>query len=344
MVMARYINPFTDVGFKRIFGQEVSKPLLIDFLNNVLERNDRIIDLTFLDKEQVAVSPQERGIIYDVYCEADNGEKFIVEMQNKRQEFFVDRCVYYVSHAIARQGERGAEWRYQLAPVYLIAFMNFTLKDLQPRLRTEAVFMDTSVSNALSDKAHMIFLQLPYFNKEAEECVNDFERWIYTLKNMETLQRMPFAAQNAVFQKLSEITDLSKLSGDDRVKYDYSLKQYRDAYNVFMTNYEEGLAEGREEGLVKGREEGLAAGREEGLAAGREEGLVKGREEGLAAGREEGLAAGREEGLAAGREEGLAAGRMVAQREMARKMKAMGLDAAMIVQATGLSREETDQL
>ncbi len=104
--MARFINPFTDIGFKRIFGQEVSKPLILDFLNNLLEGEEHILNITFLDKEQPALYEDDRSLVYDIYCETDQGKKIIVEMQNKSQPYFKDRSIYYVSEAIARQGER----------------------------------------------------------------------------------------------------------------------------------------------------------------------------------------------------------------------------------------------
>ena len=108
--MAKYINPFTDVGFKRIFGQELSKPLLLDFLNSLFVGEKRIVNLTFLDKEQPALFEEDRSLIYDIYCDTDEGEKIIVEMQNKSQPFFKNRSIYYVSESIARQGERGSAW------------------------------------------------------------------------------------------------------------------------------------------------------------------------------------------------------------------------------------------
>ena len=80
VTMANYINPFTDIGFKRIFGQEFSKPLLIDFLNNLLIGEKRIVNLKFLDKEQPPIFVDDRSLIYDIYCELDNDEKIIVEM------------------------------------------------------------------------------------------------------------------------------------------------------------------------------------------------------------------------------------------------------------------------
>ena len=95
--MARFINPFTDVGFKRIFGQAIHKELLIDFLNDLLIGEKRITDITFLDKELLPDFSGDRGVIYDIYCTNEDGEQFIVEMQNREQTFFRERALYYLS-------------------------------------------------------------------------------------------------------------------------------------------------------------------------------------------------------------------------------------------------------
>ena len=80
---AKYINPFTDFGFKKIFGEEASKPLLLDFLNALLPQQNNIIDLTFKSTEQIGQTDADRKEIYDIFCENENGEKFIVESQKK---------------------------------------------------------------------------------------------------------------------------------------------------------------------------------------------------------------------------------------------------------------------
>ena len=205
--MAKFINPFTDVGFKRVFGQEISKPLILDFLNNLLLGEEHITDITFLDKEQPALYEDDRSLVYDIYCETDSGKKVIVEMQNKTQPYFKDRSIYYTSEAIARQGERGSSWNYDIAAVYLLA-------------------------------------------------------WIYVLKNMDTLTRLPWAAKSAVFQRLEQIADVASLSKHDRMKYDEGLRKYRDTLSVLEGARRDGLDEGRERGLAEGRAEGRAEGAE----------------------------------------------------------------------------------
>jgi len=310
--MANFINPFTDVGFKRIFGQEISKSLLIDFLNNLLKGERCIVDLTFLDKEQIPTLKDERSLIYDVYCEIDNGEHIIVEMQNKYQPYFKNRSIYYISKSIIQQGERGVDWYYDVKAVYLVAFLNFRLKDISDEFRTDVGLMNLRTHEPFSDKFRLIYLQLPLFQKEAEECETDFERWIYVLKNMETLNRLPFDAQNSVFQKLASITNVAALTRQERRIYDESLRQYRDAVIVM----EGQRAEGRAEGWAKGKEEGIA----------------------------EGIAKGMAKGMAKGKEEGIAEGQMDMARNVARWMKGKGMSTSDIVEATQLSQQEIESL
>jgi len=244
--MGKFINPFTDVGFKIIFGQEFSKPRLIDFLNALLVGERCITDLSFLDKEQPAFFDGDKSPIYDIFCETDNGEKIIVEMQNREHPNFKERMLFYASEAIVRQGEKGKEWNYDIKAVYMVAFTNFVQTGYAGQMRIDVRLMDNE-GKLFSDKMRLIYLQMPCFTKEADECVNQFERWIYILKNMDILERMPWAAQNAVFQRLAEVAEVSKLSKEDRLAYDHALKRYRDTYNAMTGAEQKGRAEGIEE-------------------------------------------------------------------------------------------------
>ncbi len=246
-IMARFINPFTDVGFKRIFGQEINKDLLIDFLNALLEGERRVKDIRFLDKELIPIYEKDRSLIYDIYCTDENGEQFIVEMQNREHVNFRERTIYYLSQAIARQGERGVDWKFSLKAVYGVFFLNFQLTQLPHKLRTDIILADRDTHEQFSDKMRYIFLELPSFTKEENECETDFERWIYVLKNMETLQRLPFKARNAVFQRLEQIVDIAAMSKEDRMKYDESIKVYRDRLAVMEFERLKGVEEGRAE-------------------------------------------------------------------------------------------------
>ena len=306
--MGKYINPFTDIGFKRIFGQELSKPLLIDFLNNLLVGEREIVDITFLDKEQPGEFADDRSLIYDIFCRTSDGEQIIVEMQNREQPFFKKRSIYYTAEAIARQGERGVDWKYGIHAVYFVSFLNFRLDDIGKEFRTDVSLMNTRTKEVFSKDIRMIFLQLPYFKKSPEECEDDFDCWIYVLKHMEALNRLPWVSRNPIFKRLSEIGEVSALSREERIKYDAAIRIYRDNLYAMEGAEEVGMRKGFEKGRKKGREEGRLEGREEGIL----EGIEKGREEGILI--------------------------------TARKLKAMGVPAHSIAEATGLSAEVIEGL
>ncbi|MEE3447199.1 MAG: Rpn family recombination-promoting nuclease/putative transposase [Bacteroidales bacterium] len=251
--MGKFVNPFTDTGFKILFGQELSKPLLIDFLNSLLSGKEKIVDLKFLDKEKPRLYKNDRGLIYDIYCETDTGKKIIVEMQNRSQEFFIERSIFYVSQAVSRQGKKG-EWDYNFDSVYLVAFMNFKL-DCLKEFRTDASLKNDKTNEVISDKIKFIYLQLPYFTKEEDECKTYFDKWIYIFKNMEILERIPWAAKNSVFSRLGEIAEIANMTETQRRKYDKDLKILRDNYNILEFAKKEARKEGRAEGRAEGLKE-----------------------------------------------------------------------------------------
>ena len=309
--MGKFINPFTDYGFKKIFGQEITKDLLIDFLNDLLEGERFITDLTFLNTAQIPELETTRGIIYDIYCTTDTGERIIVEMQNRAQLRFKERALYYLSHAIAAQGKKGSEWQFDIKAVYGVFFMNFVFDNCR-KVRTDVILSDRETGEQFTDKMRQTFIALPLFDKEEDECETNFERWIYTLKNMETLNRLPFKARKAVFDKLEQIASVASFSQQELESYEQSVNDYRTHLCV--------MGAARQEGLEEGRAEGMA------------EGMKKGREEGL------------EEGLKKGLEKGRAEGEIMKARIIALNLKQKGIDSATIAEVSGLSKEEVERL
>lgn len=256
-----YINPLTDYGFKLLFGEERNKEYLISFLNALFGDEHEIADVTYVNKEATHDSPEDRTLIYDIHCTTTSGEKIIVEMQNRYQTYYRDRAVYYMSSEVVRQARKG-KWNYKLTPVYGIFMMNFDWKEHEiDRLREDICYMDTYNHKIFNDKIRMIFLKLPLMRKDEDSCENDFERWIYILKNLEKMKKMPaqFTAANPIFGRLNETARVAALSVDERTEYERSLKAYRDNYAIMETERSEGRAEGRAEGLA----EGLARGRAE---------------------------------------------------------------------------------
>ena len=153
-------------------------------------------------------------------------------MQNREQPYFKDRALFYLSRAITQQAKRGV-WNFQLDAVYGVFFMNFVMdKDMPSKIRTDIVLSDRDTGKLFSNKFRQIFIELPNFNKEEDECENDFERWIYILKHMDTLDRMPFKARKAVFERLEKLASKANMTQEERAQYEEEWKVYNDYFNT----------------------------------------------------------------------------------------------------------------
>lgn len=250
--MTKRISPFTDFGFKYIFGQEENKDLLIDFLNTLFvdePGHETIINVTFLDKEYPKSPESQRGVIYDIKCQTSSGKHFIVEMQNAQQSYFIDRSIYYASRSIVAQAKAGKEWCYEFQSVYVISFLNFKMDALGKEVRSDAALCDLDTNKPISDKLRFIYIQLPQFNKTEKECEGIFDYWIYNIKNMESMNNIAFAQQHKIFKRLESVTNYANLDNAQRLAYDEDLKIYRDFQNCMDFKLEEGKMEERKNSI-----------------------------------------------------------------------------------------------
>ena len=110
----RYVNFYTDFAFKKLFGTEANKDLLLSFLNSCFEGTEHFLDITYLNTENLGVTATERRAVFDVYCETEKGEKILIEMQNGEQQFFKDRSIFYSTFPIREQAKQGKSWDYEL--------------------------------------------------------------------------------------------------------------------------------------------------------------------------------------------------------------------------------------
>ena len=246
----RYINAFTDFGFKRLFGTEFNKELLIDFLNQVLGEREHIRDLTYSNPEQQGRTKKDRKAVYDLYCENQKGEKFIIEVQNAAHLYFKDRSIYYATFPLREQAEKGGQWDYQWKAVYTVCILNFSFPDSsgQDRYVREVQLMDKHTHEVFFDKLTFIYLEMPRFKKSEEELVTHFDKWLYVLKHLHKLQDIPEKLRGKIFDKLFNQAEIAKLNPEEMRTYDESLKVYWDNYSVIQTAKHEGRQQGREEG------------------------------------------------------------------------------------------------
>ena len=239
----RYISLLTDFGFKRIFGTKPNKDLLIDFLNSLFNGEQVVKDVTFLNSEHVGDVHTDRKAIFDVYCENEKGEKFIVEMQNAYQTYFKDRSLYYATFPIREQAQKGEGWNYKLKHVYIVALLNYDMSD--PAFSDDTInhdigLLDKQTHRVFNDKLTFKYVEISKFNKRIEELKTNYDKWLFVLQNLSRLDCQPEYLKTAVFNRLFAEAEIAKFTRAELREYDDSLKAYRDIKNSLDSAEEKG--------------------------------------------------------------------------------------------------------
>lgn len=267
----KYINPFTDYGFKRLFGEEPNKDLLLDFLNELLKDVEgNITEISYLPNEKLPISVGDRRAIFDIYCVNEYGERFIVEMQKAEQKFFKDRTVFYSTFPIQEQARnKGKLWDFNLKTIYTIGILDFVFEESDPnKFRHDVKLTEQETKVVFYDKLNYIYLEMPKFNKSATELNSRFDKWMFVLKNLPKLERIPPQLKEKIFLKLFKTAEIAKLNPDEFKRYEESVNAYRDIINIQNRSFEKGKKKGLKKGFKKGRKEGREEGRKEGLQEG----------------------------------------------------------------------------
>jgi predicted transposase/invertase (TIGR01784 family) len=254
----RYLNPLLDYGFKKLFGQESNKRFLIAFLNELLPADKQIEDLKYSNPEHQGESQDQRIVIFDVLCHGKDGEVFLIEIQQVKQDYFKDRAVYYAARQISNQSEKGRKWEYGYKAVHVIAILGkFTLDD-EPSQRYlhDIALRDQDTSKQFYDKIRFVFIELLKFTKSENELVTGLDKWLFTLKNMSQLAEIPASFTEEIFIdffKTAEIlTDMERTQEEIRQKIEW------DHYAILQTAKREGVREGVREGAKEGIKKGRA--------------------------------------------------------------------------------------
>ena len=317
----KYAELLCDFMFKRVFGSEDNKDVLIDFLNMLLE-DVEIKDVDFIPTEHLGLTDEDRKVIFDISCQCQSGESFIIEMQRGYQKNFRQRALYYTTYPISEQGSSARKqyvkekaqaggtkevkfkWDYSLKPVIVVAVLNFKFDHLEDwpsdKYHSSYRLREDTTQEMMTDVLRFVFLELGRFNKRIWELDTVFDKWMYLLKHMHELVSIPEEFTEPVFARLYLLGEIHKFTADEYKQYQKSLEAMSELDNIIDSAAM--LAEKR------GREIGLAEGRIEGRA------------------------------------EGLAEGSHSRSIEIAKNMLSMSIDADTIAKATGLSVEDVNKL
>ena len=247
----KYISLLTDFGFKRIFGKKPNKMLLIDFLNALFDGEQVVRDVTYLNSEHVGDVYAERKAIFDVYCENERGEKFIVEMQNAYQTYFKDRSLYYATFPIREQAPKGSAWDFQLQHVYVVALLNYDLREAafaEEDIHHDVGLLDKKTHRVFNDKLTFKYVEIAKFDKPLDKLETCYDKWLFVLKNLSRLERQPKELRDKVFDRVFKEAEIAHYAPAELRHYEDSLKAFRDVKNCIDSAEEKGREEGRAEG------------------------------------------------------------------------------------------------
>ena len=265
---AKYIDPMVDWSFKRLFGTEVNKDILIEFLKVIFPEFD-IEDITYLPTEQLGIMEKDRRAVFDVICRASDGKEFLVEVQRGAQEHFFERALFYTSFPILKQGKKAlAEeesdtkkpWNFQLDGVFFLGILDYKHLD-DNRIEHRYWLREGTTGETMTDKLKFVFVEVAKFDKTEEELTTELDKWLYILKNLSILLERPASLRDKIFKRIFDVAKIANLDDEDKKKYINNMQTARDTYNQLEYAKKKGREEGREEGLQagieKGREQGI---------------------------------------------------------------------------------------
>ena len=263
IIKAKYINLMVDWSFKRVFGTEVNKDILIEFLK-VIFPQFAITDITYIPTEQLGIMEEDRKAIFDVLCKTEDNKTFLVEMQRGAQKHFFERALYYTSFPIMKQGkkaiakeEEGAEpWDFSLDGVFFLGILDFEYEQ-DERTEHRYQLLETKTLKQMTDKLEFVFVEVAKFDKSEDELETDLDKWLYLLKNMSTLLERPAALRDRIFGRLFDVAEYARLDDEERKNYVEAMNTARDTYNQIDYALNKGIGIGREEGREEGIEIGL---------------------------------------------------------------------------------------
>jgi predicted transposase/invertase (TIGR01784 family) len=235
---------------------------LMDFLNELLSGVELpIVNLTYIKNEHLGAKPLDRRSVFDIYCENEKGEKFIVEIQRTSQDFFKDRSIYYSTFAIQEQATRGREWSYELKGVYTVAILDFifdTSEDQKDKVVSYVKLVEMDTQKVFYDKLTFVYLEMPKFTKTEDELKSNFDKWLFVLNNIYKLDKLPKTIKNKVFEQLFKQAEVAAFSPKQQRSYQDSLKYYRDLKNSLDKAEREARQDEKLKTLIRGFEKGFS--------------------------------------------------------------------------------------
>ena len=259
MIPMRFVDPKTDIAFKKIFGNNAHKSILIEFLNEILELDYPIESVEIADTYQPPKIYGLKSTSLDIKAKDQSKREFLIEMQVAKETWFSKRAIYYSSKAYSQQLAIGGNYQ-KLKPVIFLGILDFTAFDHESHLSRHLLLNKETKQHDLKD-LEFNFIELPKFTKSEQELETVADKWIYFIQQAIKLDHIPENTDTLALRLAYEVAAQHQWSSEELEVYEAQEMQLQISQNVFETARMDGLAQGKEEGLAQGKEEGLAEGK-----------------------------------------------------------------------------------
>jgi len=254
----KFVDPKSDIAFKKIFGDSGKTEILISFLNAVLELPSPIASLTIASPYQVPRIEDLKDTSLDVKAVDETGREFIVEMQVEGNELFGKRALYYLAKSYVGQIRKAEQYK-ELKPAYFVGILNFNMFEGDNCI-TRHIFINQESGRQDLKDFEFNFIELKKYNKTEDELFSVIDKWIFFLKNAEDLQIIPEAITEPEIKEAFDTANQMKWTEEELNIYDYWSGKEGDKIAQLITAENKGIAKGKAEGLAEGLEKGLAEG------------------------------------------------------------------------------------
>lgn len=250
IVLSRYANVLTDSVFKKIFGSEQNKDMLIALIEEVLPGR-KISQIKYANTAHANDSSDKHDSIFDVECiDARTGERFDVEIQREKMPWYRERALFYASFMIREQLEKGSQF-YDYPPVYVISLLDYSYHEKIEGFQFRYDLRETFSHELMTDRLNFIFLELPNARKLETPGIGMLEKTCYALHNMTAFKDRPAELEGKFFEKLFELAEIAKFAPEERKNYERTMLTERDKQDLLAYAKLQGVEEGMEKGMEK---------------------------------------------------------------------------------------------
>lgn len=265
MTIVKYLNPRNDIVFKKIFGTEKNKDILIHFINDVIVEpgQPQVTKVKLLNPHQFPDIAVQKQSIVDVLCEEKDGTKYIVEMQVAKVEGFEKRAQHYAARVYGSQASKGGDYS-GLKAIIFLAITEYNMFPKKKGYKCTHWILDKDTHERDLKDFSFTFIELPKFSKKLENLVTYEDKWCYFFKHADNPDNVDELVANSpeIIKKACHVIESHNWTQEELIQYEERERIATDAQSTLLAWKNEGIVEGEAKGIMTVAKKMLAKGKD----------------------------------------------------------------------------------